>query len=75
MSFFAFIFKFAYLKNNNKFFEFVRESIGFRNASFFKETNLKDIQSRSRLRLFAIDSLYGSEDDRNTTFEILRYGY
>jgi len=37
---------------------------------FLKETNLKDIQSRSRMRLFAVDSLYGTEEDRNTTFEI-----
>ena len=37
---------------------------------FLKETNLKDIQSRSKLRLFATESLYGSEKDRNTTFEI-----
>ena len=39
---------------------------------FLKETNLKDVQSRSKLRLFATDSLYGTEDDRNTTFEIKR---
>lgn len=39
---------------------------------FLKETNLKDIQTRSRLRLFGIDSLYGQESDRNTTFEIKR---
>ena len=37
---------------------------------FLKETNLKDIQSRSKLRLFGIDSLYGEECDRNTSFEI-----
>ena len=37
---------------------------------FLKETNLKDIQSRSKLRLFGIESLYGEEQDRNTTFEI-----
>ena len=37
---------------------------------FLKETSLKDIQSRSRLRLFGIDSLYGEESDRNTSFEI-----
>ena len=37
---------------------------------FLKETNLKDVQSRSRLRLFGIDSLYGEECDRNTSFEI-----
>jgi predicted phosphodiesterase len=37
---------------------------------FLKETNLKDIQSRSKLRLLGADSLYGNETDRNTTFEI-----
>ena len=37
---------------------------------FLKETNLKDIQSRSKLRLLNTSSLYGSEEDRNTTFEI-----
>lgn len=37
---------------------------------FLKETNLKDIQTRSKLRLFGIESLYGTEQDRNTTFEI-----
>ena len=37
---------------------------------FLKETNLKDIQSRSKLRLFGVESLYGSEADRNTSFEI-----
>ena len=37
---------------------------------FLKETNLKDIQNRSKLRLFGIDSLYGTLEDRNTTFEI-----
>ena len=39
---------------------------------FLKETNLKDIQSRSKLRLFGVESLYGDECDRNTTFEIKR---
>lgn len=37
---------------------------------FLKETNLKDIQTRSKLRLLGTESLYGSEEDRNTTFEI-----
>ena len=37
---------------------------------FLKETNLKDIQSRSKLRLLGTESLYGTEQDRNTTFEI-----
>ena len=37
---------------------------------FLKETNLKDVQSRSKLRVFGGEKLYGSETDRNTTFEI-----
>ena len=37
---------------------------------FLKETNLKDIQTRSRLRLFGYERLYGDECDRNTSFEI-----
>jgi 3',5'-cyclic AMP phosphodiesterase CpdA len=37
---------------------------------FLKETNLKDVQSRSKLRLFGVESLYGTESDRNTTFVI-----
>ncbi|MBO5738979.1 metallophosphoesterase [bacterium] len=37
---------------------------------FLKETNLKDVQSRSKLRLFGVESLYGNDFDRNTTFEI-----
>ena len=40
---------------------------------FLKETNLKDIQTRSKLRLFGVESLYGEEKDRNTTFEIKKY--
>ncbi len=39
---------------------------------FLKETNLKDIQTRSKLRLLGVESLYGSESDRNTSFEIKR---
>ena len=39
---------------------------------FLKETNLKDIQSRSKLRLLGTESLYGQEKDRNTTFEITK---
>ena len=37
---------------------------------FLKETNLKELQKRSKLRLFGVESLYGSPTDRNTTFEI-----
>ena len=37
---------------------------------FLKETNLKEIQTRSKLRVLGSDLLYGSEEDRNITFEI-----
>ena len=37
---------------------------------FLKETNLKDIQTRSKLRLLGVQSLYGEESDRNFTYEI-----
>ena len=37
---------------------------------FLKETNLKDVQSRARLRVLGTEKLYGQEEDRNTTFEI-----
>lgn len=37
---------------------------------FLKETNLKDIQRRSRLRLLWTEAFYGEENDRNTIFEI-----
>ena len=37
---------------------------------FLKETNLKDIQARSKMRLLGGDILYGEETDRNTTFKI-----
>lgn len=37
---------------------------------FLKETTLKDIQTRSKLRLLGVDSLYGTPEDRNITFEI-----
>lgn len=39
---------------------------------YLKETNLKDIQSRSKLRLMGSDKLYGEETDRNTTFKLGR---
>ena len=41
---------------------------------YLKETNLKDIQSRSKLRLFGSDKLYGEECDRNTSFELKNSG-
>lgn len=37
---------------------------------FLKETNLKDIQNRSKLRLFGATSIYGDESDRNITIEL-----
>lgn len=37
---------------------------------FLKETNLKDIQSRSKLRLMGSEKLYGDESDRNSSFEL-----
>lgn len=37
---------------------------------FFKETNLKDIQLRAKLRVLGAEKLSGQEDDRNVTFEI-----
>ena len=37
---------------------------------FLKETNLKDIQSRSKLRLMGSEKLYGDEQDRNASFEL-----
>ena len=40
---------------------------------FLKETNLKDVQSRAKLRVLGTDMLYGAEDDRNNSFEIKRY--
>lgn len=39
---------------------------------FLRETNLKDVQTRSKLRLLGVESLYGTENDRNTTFEIIK---
>ena len=37
---------------------------------FLKETRLKDIQTRSKMRVMGSASLYGEEEDRNNTFEI-----
>lgn len=39
---------------------------------YLKETNLKDIQSRSKLRLMGSERLYGEENDRNASFELGR---
>ena len=41
---------------------------------YLKETNLKDIQSRSNLRLMGTERLYGEESDRNASFELKNYG-
>ena len=40
---------------------------------YLKETNLKDIQSRSKLRLMGTERLYGEESDRNASFELKNY--
>lgn len=39
---------------------------------YLKETNLKDIQTRSKLRLMGTEKLYGEESDRNASFELGR---
>ena len=41
---------------------------------YLKETNLKDIQSRSKLRLLGSERLYGEECDRNASFELKTNG-
>lgn len=41
---------------------------------YLKETNLKDIQSRSKLRLMGTERLYGEDSDRNASFELKNYG-
>ena len=41
---------------------------------YLKETNLKDIQSRSKLRLMGTERLYGEESDRNASFELKNNG-
>ena len=41
---------------------------------FLKETNLKDIQTRSKIRLMGTQLLYGDENDRNASFELRREG-
>ena len=37
---------------------------------FLKETNLKNIQTRAKLRVLGTERLYGSVEDRNNTFNI-----
>ena len=39
---------------------------------FLKETNLKDIQTRAKLRMMGTSLLYGEGDDRNASFELRR---
>lgn len=39
---------------------------------FLKETNLKEIQSRAKLRVLGTELLYGVDEDRNNSFEIKR---
>ena len=39
---------------------------------YLKETNLKDIQSHSKLRLMGSERLYGEESDRNASFKLGR---
>ena len=39
---------------------------------YLKETNLKEIQTRSKLRLMGTEKLYGNEKDRNASFELGR---
>lgn len=39
---------------------------------FLKETSLKDIQMRARIRLMGTQLLYGEESDRNGSFELRR---
>ena len=39
---------------------------------YLKETRLKDIQTRSKIRLFGADKLYGDENDRNVSIELGR---
>ena len=37
---------------------------------YLKETSLKNIQTRSKLRLLGTEKLYGDESDRNASFEL-----
>lgn len=37
---------------------------------YLKETNLKDIQTRAKIRVLGTERLYGSEKDRNATFDL-----
>jgi 3',5'-cyclic AMP phosphodiesterase CpdA len=39
---------------------------------FLKETNLKEVQTHARVRLMGTQMLYGSDEDRNNSFELRR---
>lgn len=39
---------------------------------YLKETGLKDVQNRARVRLMGTELLYGKESDRNSSFELRR---
>ncbi len=39
---------------------------------FLKETNLKEIQTRARIRMMGSQMLYGEDSDRNASFELRR---
>lgn len=39
---------------------------------FLRETNLKEIQTRARIRMMGSQMLYGDESDRNASFELRR---
>ena len=39
---------------------------------FLKETNLKEVQTRARIRVMGAQLLYGEESDRNGSFELRR---
>ena len=40
--------------------------------AFLKETNLKEVQTRAKVRLMGSELLYGEEADRNGSFELRR---
>ena len=41
---------------------------------FYKETGLKDVQARAKIRLMGTELLAGSDEDKNTSFEIKKEG-
>ena len=40
---------------------------------YLKETNLKEIQTRAKIRLMGTEKLYGEESDRNNSFELKKF--